>query len=391
MENEETKPAERPQTGISAGGPGAAHDARRLDMGHYFLLALILLACAICYKIIQPYIHPVILASILAVVLGPVHKRLLTAVKGRANTAALLSCMFLTLVVVLPLFVVTLSVIKQGVDSFNGISEWIAAGKYRQLTTHPFVISLTDFAGRYLPDITAVFPDIDPNEFEMKAVLLKITSSVGTFLLDHGGQLFGNLSALVIKFFLMIFVFFFFIRDREKIRDYVMLLIPLRRSQEEEIFAKIDAVARSAMLGTAVTALAQGIAGGVSFWICGLPGLFWGMVMAFASFIPVVGTALVWGPATIYLLLSGQWGYGIFLVLWSVIVVGSIDNFVRPMFMQGGADMSTLLIFLAILGGINYFGLIGLLYGPLMFGLVLVLLYIYGLEFETFLAYQDRH
>ncbi len=187
----------------------------------------------------------------------------------------------------------------------------------------------------------------------------------------------------------MIFTFFFIIRDEKTIYQYALHLIPLSSSYENKIMEKIKTVARSALLGTLVTAVAQGAAGGIAFKIAGLPGLFWGMTMAFASLIPIVGTALVWMPAAGYLFISGHWGYGIFMVLWCVIVVGMIDNLVRPLFMQGAADMSTFLIFFSIIGGINYFGLIGLLYGPLIFGLTMVLLYIYNLEFETFLNQQD--
>ncbi len=153
---------------------------------------------------------------------------------------------------------------------------------------------------------------------------------------------------------------------------------------------KIKDVAKSALLGTFVTAIAQGAAGGIAFAICGLPGLFWGMVMAFASLIPMVGTALIWIPATLYLVISGSIKQAVFMVVWCIVVVGGLDNFVRPLFMQGGADMNTLLIFFAILGGINCFGLIGLLYGPLIFGLAMVLLYIYNMEFDEFLTRQDN-
>ena len=107
--------------------------------------------------------------------------------------------------------------------------------------------------------------------------------------------------------------------------------------------------------------------------------------MAFASLIPVVGAAIIWIPAAVYLFVSGQWGYGLFLVLWFSVVVGLLDNLIRPLFMKGPANMSTLLIFFSIMGGLNYFGLIGLLYGPLIFGLTTVLLYIYSLEFQPLL------
>jgi predicted PurR-regulated permease PerM len=205
-------------------------------------------------------------------------------------------------------------------------------------------------------------------------------------------MLVSNLSAIVMQFFLMLFVLFFLLRDKDTIFEAILHLIPLSSSQERQILVRIETVAKSVFLGTFVTGIVQGFAGGIAFSIANLPGLFWGTVMAFASLIPVVGTALIWVPASVYLFLSGRWGYGIFMVLWCSIIVGMSDNFVRPLFMKGsGSNMSMLLIFLAILGGLNYFGLMGLLYGPLLIGLTIVLLYMYSLEFEAFLTQQDKN
>jgi predicted PurR-regulated permease PerM len=105
----------------------------------------------------------------------------------------------------------------------------------------------------------------------------------------------------------------------------------------------------------------------------------------------VVGTALIWLPAAIYLMITGDWGWGIFLVIWGVAVVGSIDNFLRPLFMQGSSSMSTVIIFFSLLGGIHAFGLMGLLYGPIIFTITLVLFRLYEQEFQGFLDYQDRN
>jgi predicted PurR-regulated permease PerM len=140
-----------------------------------------------------------------------------------------------------------------------------------------------------------------------------------------------------------------------------------------------------------LTAIAQGLAGGFAMWLAGFPGLFWGTMMGFASFIPVVGTALIWVPATIYLLLTNQWEWAIFLTAWGVLVVGSIDNIVRPLLMQGNSGMNTLLIFFSLLGGIHLYGLIGLIYGPIIFALTLVLFNMYETEFKSFLDQQDKN
>ncbi|RJP87748.1 MAG: AI-2E family transporter [Desulfobacteraceae bacterium] len=357
---------------------------------NFFLIFILLGVLIACYTVIRPYIHPIIIAAILASLLSPLHKRIERLLKGEKNMAASLSCLFLTIVVVLPMIVMLLSVIQEGIQSFKAISVWVQTVKIEDLIQHPVVIQLIDWVNRVMPDVKKVFPDIDLKHIQLDKLLLTLTSSTGKMLVNQGGNLAGNVTAMIGKFFLMLFCFFFFIRDEKKIVEYILHLIPLSSDQEAKIIFKIKNVAKSALLGTFVTAFAQGTAGGLAFWIAGLPGLFWGMVMAFASLIPMVGTALIWIPAAVFLFITGHWGYGLFMIIWCVIVVGGLDNLVRPLFMQGGADMSTLLIFFAILGGIHTFGLLGLLYGPLLFGLAMVLLYIYEIEYKDFLDGQDN-
>lgn len=369
--------------------PEAVETGRSAVNKNYFLLFLLLIVFIGCYNIIKPYLNTIVLAAILAIIFSPIHLKIEKKLSGRKNTAAFFSCILITLVVVLPLVLMLIVLIGQGISSFNAIYDWIEAGKYQKLMEHPLITGLLARVDLWLPDLQKYFPNMQLENIQIDKMVLNLTASTGKILIDQGGNLAGNLSALVGKFFMMLFTFFFFIRDEKKITDAVLHLIPLSASQEEKILMKIKTVAKSALLGTLVTALAQGAAGGIAFWITGLPGFFWGMMMAFASLIPMVGTALIWIPAAVFLFVSGHWGYGIFMVLWCLVVVGMIDNLIRPLFMQGTADMSTLLIFFAILGGLNYFGLIGLLYGPLIFGLAMVLLYIYKLEFEVFLERQD--
>ncbi len=355
-----------------------------LNPSHYFLLFVLFLVLFACYKILEPYLHAIILAMILATVLSPVHRRIEKALKGRKNLSAFISCIILTIVVVLPVMVITLSLIHQGINSFTAIGLWIKEGNLSPLLTKG--VELVD---KYLPDLSKISPEFDLKEINIEQAIIQSSRSVGTTLLKQGQNFAGNIASLVGKFFLMIFTFFFIIRDEKSIFQYILHLVPLSTSNEDKIMEKIKTVSRSALLGTLATAIAQGVAGGIAFKIAGLPALFWGMIMAFASLIPIVGTALIWVPATGYLFISGHFGLGVFMIGWCVIVVGMIDNFVRPLFMQGAADMSTFLIFFSIIGGLKYFGLMGLLYGPLIFGLTMVLLYIYSLEFETFLNQQD--
>jgi len=360
------------------------------NQGHYFLILLLCLTLFGCFNILQPYINPIILAIILAIVFNTIHKKIEVLVKGKKNIAAIISCTLLILVVVLPLTFLFFALIQQGIISFNSIYDWISSGNYKKLYETSIYIKIKTIFDYYLPDIKKYFPDINLNEFKIEDALLKFTTFVGQFLLNQVTNIVGNITTLIGKFFLMIFAFFFIIRDQEKITEALFHLIPLTSSHEKKIIQNIREVSRSVILGTAITAIAQGAIAGIAFWICSLPALFWGTVMSFASLIPMVGTSLIWLPASIYLFLSGKIACSIFMIIWCALVVGMIDNFLRPLFMKGSSDMSTFLIFFSILGGLNYFGLIGILYGPLIFGIAMVLLFIYSLEFQSFLKSQDK-
>jgi predicted PurR-regulated permease PerM len=215
--------------------------------------------------------------------------------------------------------------------------------------------------------------------------LLWVIQSVGNELREYGGHIAKNFLFLVGKFFILIFVFFFIVRDEKKIFEAVLHLIPLERTHANELIDRIRSVARSALVGSLLTGIAHGVTGGFAFWIAGVPALFWGMVMVFASFVPIFGTILVFVPGAAYLFISGYYWQGTFVLIWCGIASSVIDTFLRPLLMKETSNTSTLLIFLAILGGITRFGLLGLLYGPLILGIALVLLYIYALEMRPLL------
>ncbi|MFW5863645.1 MAG: AI-2E family transporter [Desulfohalobiaceae bacterium] len=359
-----------------------------VNHSHLFLLLLLLAVFYGCYSMFKPYLDPIIVAVILGILLGPVHRRLETKLGGRKNLAALVSCLLLTFMVILPLVFVSTALIKQGINSFGAISQWISQGRYQELYTLPLVERAIQYVMGLWQDMTHYFPDLETVDF--RQLILQETTGLGSFFVGQAGHLLGNVSALVGKFFLMIAIFYFVIRDEESFSRYILYLIPLSASQKQSIISKIKDITRSALLGNLIVAAVQGAAGGLAFWVVGLPGLFWGVMMAFSSLIPVVGTGLIWVPAGIYLLTAGSTVSAIFLLLWCTFVVGLVDQLLRPLFMRGGSNMSVLLLFLSILGGLTYFGMIGLLYGPLLLGLALVLLLIYKSEFEPFLDYQDK-
>ncbi|WP_027357661.1 AI-2E family transporter [Desulforegula conservatrix] len=358
---------------------------------HYFLIALLGVALFGCFKIIQPYLGPIILALIFAIVFHPIHARIEKKLKNRKSLTATISCVLLMTAFVMPLFMITAAAIQQGIESARSIIEWVNQGGIDILMQKPFVATLIEqFHERFI-QFQKLFPDLKFQKMDIAAKMMGFSSWMLSFLTDQATIIIKNLTLMVGNFVLMLFVFFFLIKDYDSIVDGILHLSPLSTTQEQRILNRIKDVSSSALLGTLVTGVAQGAAGGFALWLCGLPGLFWGAVMAFASLIPIVGTALIWIPAALYLVIAGRLGAGLFIAIWCLVIVGMMDNVVRPLFMKGGADMSTALIFLSILGGINLFGIMGILYGPLLFGIALVLLYIYEAEYGEFLSHQDRN
>ena len=174
---------------------------------------------------------------------------------------------------------------------------------------------------------------------------------------------------------LVLFILFFFFRDGDAMASRALGLIPLEPGRKARLLQHLQAVTRAVVVGTVLTALVQGALLGLGFWITGLPSpLVFGVLSAVASFIPLVGTALIWVPASLYLLAQGVAWKTIFLVVWSAIVVGSADNILQPLLVSGKAQIGTLTVFIGVLGGLAAFGFIGLFLGPVILALVQALI-----------------
>ncbi|MDA9556766.1 AI-2E family transporter [Vibrio sp.] len=352
------------------------------------ILVIALLAfCIASFYLISGFWHPIAMAFILSLLLYPQHKKVEAKFGRSKNIAALISCLLLTFVIVLPFLMIFTVILKQASESFVNLTQWVSDGNLEALFQHPFVNNLMHLINNYLP-----FQSITQESITEK--LSEVVSEDGaSFIGSAGAQILSDIGQFFSDFFLMLFVLFFLLRDHDKIIETIRHVLPLSRSQEDMLLSEIEVVANSAILGSFLTAIAQGIAGGFAMWLAGFQGFFWGTMIGFASFVPVIGTALIWIPATIVLVLIGETGWATFLAIWSIFIVGSIDNLLRPFLMQGqgNAGMDTLMIFISLLGGLQAFGLSGLIYGPLIFAITLVLFKIYEIEFKGFLDSQDKN
>lgn len=350
---------------------------------HWTLIGALALAAYACYMLVAPYMGSIVLAFIVSLLFFPLHDRIEQKLPSHPNVAAALSCTLLTVMIIIPMIFVAAAILSQGVTFFTGAYEWLTQGGAKAILDAPLVKSALALVDKWLPT-----ESINPQELVAKAA--STVSALSSQMIGMSSKILGDVTGVFVNFLLMLFVLFFLLRDHEKIINTLRHVSPLSRSQEDTLLDEAEKVAKSAVLGSFLTALAQGVVGGFAMWLAGFAGLFWGTMMAFASFIPVVGTALIWVPAAAYLLLIGQWEWAAFLAGWGVIVVGSVDNILRPLLMQGNSGMNTLLIFFSLIGGLHVYGLMGLIYGPIIFSLTLVLFRMYETEFHNFLEKQDN-
>jgi len=344
-----------------------------------FLLSVLFFSLYLAYLILHPFLHTIILSIILASLFSPFKSPLMNLFRGRKNVAALTAVVVITILIVIPVLFFMSALIAQGIETINHIDGWIREGNLQKLMDQSKSMAFVDWIKGHLAFV-------DYNLSDLQGDLLQVSKNLGQFLLQRGAAFLRNVADMLFHFFVMIFITFYLVRDGEEMLDRLKHLTPLREEQEEQIIRRIKAVARSALLGGLMTALCQGVVGGIAFAIVGIPALFWGTVLGFSSLIPIVGTAMVWVPATGYLFLLGRWKAALFLAAWCIFLVGSVDNFLRPFLMRGEGRMSPFYIFLAIIGGVKYFGLKGLLYGPLILGFASVMLYIYRMECRELLS-----
>ncbi len=340
-----------------------------------FLLVLLVLALGLTFYVLLPLMHALVLAMILAILLHPIHQRLLVLLKGKRNLCALLMVLGSALVIVLPIALFLLALYAQAIEYAGRVNVWISSQELQDISVHPLAGSVAEWLQSHIPGWTR-------ERVDFGQTLMQLAEKSSGYIVNKGAEILGNTLKIVTGFFIMIFLLFYLVRDGQAMVARVKDLAPLREEQEDKIFDKIRLVTRATLTGVLLTALLQGLVGGIGMSLVGIPGLFWGTIMGIASLLPVLGTGVVGVPGVVFMRVVGKRQAAMFLALWFGVVVGSIDNFVRPFLMRGKAEMSPFFIFLAMIGGITVYGFPGLLYGPLIMGFAATMLYIYDMEYK---------
>jgi predicted PurR-regulated permease PerM len=331
----------------------------------WIALLLATAACLyLCWLMLLPFINVLAWATVLVVVFYPVHRRLV-ARTNRPATSALISCLLVIFVILIPLSLVTLALVREFSGTVQGLQNQFNAISDPNSGSGRFLGRIVGWLGNYV-DIEQLR---DPQSIQER--LQQVAGTVAQRTLG----LVGGALGIVVQIFFIIFTMYYLFRDGAKIVNALPDVLPLEKTQSEEIFTRTKDVISASVNGVLVIAAIQGALGAVAFFALGVPSaLVWGVVMTFLSLIPMAGSFVVWVPAAIFLAVTGHWVKAILLTAWGALVIGTVDNFLRPKLVGERTKLHELFIFFSVLGGLHVFGVLGLVLGPVVLAITLALL-----------------
>jgi predicted PurR-regulated permease PerM len=339
-----------------------------------FLLLLTVGVSLLFYRMIRPFFMAVLLAGIFSGMAYPLYRRLARWSKGRKAPASAATILIVLLLIVGPLSGLLGIVASQAINVTQSVTPWVEQQ-----------MSQTDRLDELLSKLP-LYEKWEPYKNQVAAKIGQVAGNVGSFLVNSVASATKGTASFMLSLFIMLYAMFFFLMGGREILEKILYYMPLGPKEENRMVEKFVSVTRATIKGTLVIGLIQGTLAGLGLFVAGIGGAaFWGTVMAVLSIIPGVGTALVWIPAVIYLIAVGNIVTGILLALWCILIVGMVDNVLRPYLVGRDTKMSDLMILLGTLGGIIVFGAVGFIIGPIVAALFVTIWEMYGEAFKEYL------
>ncbi len=345
-----------------------------------FLLALTIGVSVLFLVMIRHFLLAVLLAAVFSALARPLYAWVLRRLRGRKGLASGSTVVMLVLVMGLPLLGFLGLVATQAVDVSQAAGPWIE----RQIAEG----GPLDQRLRELPliDRMPTLQRLVPTSEQLAAKAGEAASGIATFLVRNLAQVGRGTLSLLLQLFVMLYAMFYFLSDGPEILDRILVYVPLAPDDQDRLLERFVSVGRATLKGSVLIAMIQGALAGIAFWALGVPAAaFWGTVTVVASIVPAVGAGIVWIPMVIYLVIAGKSSAAVALFLWSVLVVSTSDNFLRPRLIGRDARMSDLLVLLSTLGGIVLFGAVGFVVGPIVAALFVTVWHLYGEAFADWM------
>ena len=338
------------------------------------LLLVVLAISALFFSMIRSFLMAIFLGGLFSALARPLYLRIVRWFGGRPSLASLTTLLVIICFILLPLIALMGVVTAQAIRVGNSIKPWV-----QQQIAHPDLFFSTL---QTLPFYDQVLP-------YRETLLQKAGELVGGasgFLINSlSSATIGTMNA-VFSTFVILYTMYFFFMDGDRLMEKILYYLPLEDSQERRMLERFTSVARATLKGTAVIGILQGGLAGAAFAVAGIPSaVFWGVIMVVLSVIPGIGTALVWVPAAILLGAAGHMAKAVALAAFCAVVVGGMDNMLRPILVGKDTQMHELMIFFGTLGGILMFGMVGFIIGPIIAALFITVWDIYGTAFADFL------
>jgi len=338
------------------------------------VLLLVTLISIIFTVMIKGYLMTLLLAGIFSSLSQPIYKSILKRTGQHYSLTSALTLLIILLIVIIPLTIILSIVFVQAVQVGQAAGPWIQQTLAQpglmlsKLKDLPFYDYLVTYQGTIMTKLG------------------ELISSISSLLVNGISQFTASTVHAVFLFFILLYAMFFFIRDGEKLINIILYYLPLEDGPERKLLDHFSSVSRATLKGTFLIGLIQGTLAALGFGLAGISAVvFWGLIMTVLSIIPLIGTSLVWIPAVIYLVLSGHPVKAVILGLYCALVVGSIDNILRPILVGKDTKMHELFILLGTLGGIALFGIWGVLIGPVIAALFVSIWDLYGRTFAEYL------
>ena len=342
-----------------------------------FVLILVLLISGLFLAVTWPFLQALLVGAMLAGLCQPLYRWLVRLLGGRRSLASAATILILLAILIGPVSAVLGLVVGQALTVSERAIPWIQEN-FGAATTIDF--------RQWLINHFPLVADFVPSQREILNNLGEAAKAAGGYLVSWASAFTAGTAGFLLQFCVMLYAMFFFLRDGRAILQRIFYYIPLNHEDEVRMLERFVSVTRATIKGTILISIIQGSLAGVGFYFAGIDGAaFWGAVMTILSVVPGIGAALVWVPTVIYLYALGQPLAATLLAIWCAGVVGTVDNVLRPYFVGKDAEIPDLLILTSTLGGLFLFGPIGFIIGPLVCGMFLTALDIYGTAFKNIL------
>jgi predicted PurR-regulated permease PerM len=343
-------------------------DSTPRDIILWFFLALFLVSCFLLGRLLWPFLSVIVLSAVITGIFMPVYRYLNRRLSPIFSS--LLTCLLIFLVLFIPVSVFIGILANEAYDMYLTARAAVLNNPFKELLANSRIVEkINPFLSNF--GLTITGDEINKGIAELGRV-------VGLFLYEQARSMTTNVVNFLVNFFFMILIIFYLLIDSQRLASFIVELSPLPDEQDEKLIQKFKDMAGAILIGNGLGGIIQGTLGGTIFAVFGFNSpFFWGVIMSVMAFLPIVGIGIVFIPASIYLFLNGRFGAGIFFIIFYILLSGGIEYFFKPKLVGKRVQMHTLLVFLSIIGGLKLFGILGIIYGPLVVTAFLTLSDIY--------------